>query len=225
MNIKFHVLAVVLFISGVLLADNFADPCGGPTGEIPNPLPCTSVSPYGGGPPPEWMGGVNSVSVGDASMPVAYAPSDGRGAVFSGGAAMLPSALCFTLVNDGVNPMITRYVHEGVEARFYPSGDPEPGKATIGNYAEAWSLGAAGRCPPGTANWSCSLGRDAAGNYAGRIELNPAAMFSGGALAISSFDVLGDGENGVDEFSIRVSRVLSIRNLVDYSPVLGQVSE
>ena len=33
MNIKLHVLAAVLFISGVLLADNFADPCGGPTGE------------------------------------------------------------------------------------------------------------------------------------------------------------------------------------------------
>ena len=98
MNIKLHVLAAVLFISGVLLADNFADPCGGPTGEIPNPLPCTSVSPYGGGPPPEWMGGGYSGSVGDASMPVAYAPLDGRGAVFSGGAAMLPSALCFTLV-------------------------------------------------------------------------------------------------------------------------------
>ena len=33
MNIVPYISALGIFISSVLLADNFADPCGGPTGE------------------------------------------------------------------------------------------------------------------------------------------------------------------------------------------------
>ena len=109
-----------------------------------------------------------------------------------GGGYSTPSGIAFTFANDGVNPPVTRYVHDGKEYRYYPSGDPEPGKAATASLGESWMHhGGQTECPPETANWSCSLGRDAAGSYAGRIELNPDAMFT----------VLGDGDNGVDEVS------------------------
>ena len=197
MKLSIRLTALCLAASYALKATEFVGTCPS-DGDNTDPVECTKGSSYQGGGPPLGMGGGGSLDSGIGGVSV-FNPGDG-GRVSYGGGFRTSSGVSFKIANDGVNPPITRYVHDGKEYRYYPSGDPEPGKAGIASSGESW-MHADGQteCPPETANWSCSLGRDAAGNYAGRIELNPDAMFATNALTVESFIVLGDGDNGVDE--------------------------
>ena len=199
MKLSIKLTALCLAASYALKATEFVDECD-PDGGDPDPVECTEGDDYFGGGPPSGMGG--GVQGGGSGGLCVYGPGIDTGRVSYGGGFRTPSGMSFRIVNDGVNPPVTRYVHDGKEYRYYPSGDPEPGKAATASLGESWMHhGGQTECPPETANWSCSLGRDAAGSYAGRIELNPDAMFTTNALSIESFTVLGDGDNGVDEVS------------------------